>query len=116
MLSGRPHDGAMTETETKWSERARDWRASGKNAEEYAERRGFKGSTLRFWASNLRRVLATGPQPSPKRQVRMVRVVARPSRQEAAVEVIVGAARVVVRTGFDGVLLREVVSALGGQS
>lgn len=106
----------MTETETKWSERVRDWRASGKSAEEYAEGRGFKGSTLRFWASNLRRVPATGPQPSPKPQVRMVRVMARPSRPDATMEVMVGAARVVVRPGFDDVLLREVVAALGGQS
>jgi hypothetical protein len=107
----------MTETETKWSERVREWRASGKRAEEFAEGRGFKASTLRFWASNLRRVTAGEKAlASSKPQVQMVRVLTRPSRSDATIEVTVGAARVVIRSGFDRALLREVLGALGGES
>jgi transposase len=106
----------MTETETKWSERVRDWRASGESAEQYADGRGYKGSTLRFWASNLRRVAcAEKAAASPKPSVRMVRVVPRSASSDASVEVIVGAARVVVHRGFDGGLLRQVIAALQGE-
>jgi hypothetical protein len=44
----------------------------------------------------------------------MVRVTATATRREETLDVVVGAARVVVRTGFDRALLREVVDALGG--
>jgi hypothetical protein len=105
----------MTETETKWWGRIRDWRASGKTAEEYAAGREFKGSTLRYWASVLRRVpsgdtVAAGPQA----RVRMARVVSRPMSPEATIEVAIGPARVVVRAGFDRDLLCRVVQVLGG--
>lgn len=107
----------MTETETKWSERVRDWRASGKSAEEYAEGRGFKGSTLRYWASNLRRVAPAAAEASPgPARVPMLRVVRRAASIPATIEVAVGGARVVVREGFDGALLRQVIAALGGES
>ena len=36
----------MIETETKWSERVREWRASGRTAKEYAEGREFKAHPL----------------------------------------------------------------------
>jgi hypothetical protein len=45
----------------------------------------------------------------------MVRVVARSTSSDASVEVIVGAARVVVHRGFDGGLLRQVIAALQGE-
>jgi hypothetical protein len=103
----------MTETEAKWAERVREWHASGKTAEEFAEGRGFKGSTLRFWASTLRRI-ERGPARVRKPRVRLVRVVARPAVAGASLEVTVGAARVTVRPGFDAALLRQLVEALGG--
>ena len=105
----------MTDTETKWSERVGEWRASGKTAEEFAEGRGFKGSTLRYWASTLR-TAEGAPGRTRKPRVRLVRVVARPSAAEASLEVAVGAARVTVRPGFDAALLRQVVDALRGAS
>ena len=105
----------MTETEAKWSERVREWRASGKTAEEFAEGRGFKGSTLRYWASTLRRA-ETGTGRARKPRVRLVRVVTRPAAAGASLEVAVGAARVTVRPGFDALLLRQLVDALGGAS
>jgi transposase len=111
------HDRGMTETEKKWSERVRDWRASGRSAAAYAEGREFKGSTLRFWASNLRRVVsAETAQSGATPRVRMLRVVPRSAPTEGTIEVIVGGASVVVRGGFDGGLLRQVVAALGGES
>lgn len=105
----------MTDTETKWSERVREWRASGKTAEEFAEGRGFKGSTLRYWASTLRGAEA-GTDRARKPRVRVVRVVARAAAERASLEVAVGGARVTVRPGFDAALLRQLIDALGGAS
>jgi hypothetical protein len=104
----------MTETETKWSERVREWKASGRTAKEFAEGRDFKPSTLVYWASCLR----TGGAPRTKKRearVRMVRVVPTSARAEDAIVVAVGTARVAVRAGFDPVLLRQVVTALGAE-
>jgi hypothetical protein len=105
----------MTETETKWLERVREWRASGKRAEEFAEGRGFKGSTLRFWASTLRKA-ERDPRVAGKPGVRFLRVVRQSPESELAIEVAVGKARVVVRPGFNAALLRQLVDALGGAS
>lgn len=105
----------MTETESKWSERVQEWKSSGKTAKEFAAGREFKASTLVYWASCLRG-RSTVPRPTalPPR-MRMARVITpmRPGADDAIV-VTVGAARVVVRAGFDGALLRRVVDALGG--
>jgi len=104
----------MTETETKWAERVREWRAGGKSAEEFAEGQGFKASTLRFWASQLRRKTPDKERPLPAPALRLARVVVRPPADQS-MEIAVGPARVVVRAGFDAVLLRQVVDALGGE-
>jgi hypothetical protein len=53
--------GSMTETETKWSERVREWKASGQTAKAFALGREFKPSTLTYWAFRLRRVSAQQP-------------------------------------------------------
>jgi hypothetical protein len=107
----------MTATETKWSERVREWKASGRTARQFAEGRDFKASTLAYWASCLRRS-RVGAGASPKRQppVRMARVVRNPTRDDDSIVVAVGAARVAVRAGFDEALLRRVVKTLGGQT
>ena len=44
----------MTSTEAKWAERVREWRASGKTAEEFAAGFEYEVSTLRYWASRLK--------------------------------------------------------------
>jgi hypothetical protein len=105
----------MTETEMKWSERVREWKASGRTAKEFAEGREFKPSTLVYWASCLRTGNGVGPRAKKKREprIRMVRVVPAAPRVEDAIMIAVGAARVAVRAGFDPVLLRQVVTALG---
>lgn len=127
----------MTQTETKWSERVKEWKASGQTARSFAQGRDFKPSTLTYWAHRLRQLAgqpststaATEPsaRSSPAPRIRMVRVrtrVRRPSPAEttavtaphasAMVTIAVGAARIEVRPGFDHALLSEVVDALGG--
>ena len=101
----------MTDTEAKWAERVREWKASGQTAKEFAAGREFKPSTLVYWASCLR----TGSELRKRREprVRIARVVRVPAPTDAAIVVAVGAARVSVRAGFDPVLLRQVVLALG---
>jgi hypothetical protein len=100
----------MTDTEKRWSERVREWKASGRTAKDFAEGREFKASTLVYWASCLRR-----SRREAKPRVRIVRVVRTPAPTEDSIVVTVGAARVAVRAGFDGALLRQVVRALGDE-
>jgi hypothetical protein len=106
----------MTETESKWAERVREWKASGRTAGEFAEGREFKASTLVYWASCLRRGRVGALSPK-KRQppVRMARVVRSRGSVEDSIVVAVGIARVAVRAGFDEALLRRVVKALGDE-
>ena len=98
----------MTETESKWVERVRQWRESGQTASVFSQGKGFEPSTLRFWASQLKR---RGPSPDP-RAPRMLRV--RRTRESSAEPLVVrvGEARVEVRAGFDTALLRAVVASL----
>lgn len=108
----------MTETEGKWAERVRQWRASGQTAAEFAHGKGYEPSTLRYWASMLKRrraqaaTVAVSRSAAPVR-VRMLRVQAVAPAGEPMV-VAIGAARVEVRTGFDRLLLRAIVEAVGG--
>ncbi len=106
----------MTETEVKWSERVRDWRSSGKTAEQFAEGRGFEPTTLRYWASRLGRSKAASAESHVTRRVRMVRVerAGREASTAPAIVIAIGAARIEVQAGFDRELLGEVVAALGG--
>jgi hypothetical protein len=123
----------MTATEAKWAERVREWQASGRTAEQYAEGQGFKPSTLRFWASRLRSMAKAIAMPAMARGepagVQMVRVrrqsasAARPieasasaataTSSSAAMVIAIGAARIEVQPGFDHRLLGEIVEALG---
>ena len=108
----------MTATEAKWSERVREWRASGKTAEEFASGFEFEASTLRYWASRLKAQVPTSESPPAIVRVRRTprraaSVVGEGDTADSSVEVVIGGARVVVRRGFDAELLREVVAALG---
>ena len=105
----------MTETEAKWSERVREWKASGRTAKEFAKGQAFKASTLVYWASCLRRGRAGAERPQKRRpRVRMVRLMAAATPASGALTVRVGTASVELRSGFDRALLRELVEALGG--
>jgi hypothetical protein len=50
----------------------------------------------------------------PKVAMARVCVVRRPPERDEALAVVVGAAQITVRHGFDAALLREIVGALGG--
>lgn len=105
----------MTATEAKWSERVRDWRASGKTADEFSAGQGFEPTTLRYWASRLK---AEATSKAAPQIARVVRVRSAPGSHGVAaseLEVAVGATRIVVRRGFDAELLRQVADALGGK-
>jgi hypothetical protein len=115
----------MTTTEAKWTARVREWRESGKSAEAFAEGRQFEASTLRYWASRLKRSAPTTTPDvapaAPKPAVTMARVVRRRRGRPAAgarvsteLAIAIGDARIMVSHGFDAELLRAVVAALGG--
>jgi hypothetical protein len=106
----------MTDTEAKWAERVRGWRASGQDATVFAEGRGFKASTLLVWASRLARARAGAVERRPERPSapRMVRIKRTAPAPRAALVVSIGSARIEVSSGFDRALLSEVVAALGG--
>jgi hypothetical protein len=118
----------MTETEAKWAERVREWRGSGKGAQEFAVGRSYKASTLRWWATELRRRAAEGfrqgkaPVGKTAGTIAMARVVTRGRPRNPApvavpaaaggVVVEVSGARIALTRGFDAELLSEVVRVL----
>lgn len=116
----------MTETETKWAERVREWGESGRTAKEFATGRSYKASTLQWWASELRQRAKGGRQQGKAlvrgtgRTIAMARVVMRagPRNPSAATEkgvvVEVSGARIALARGFDAELFSEVVRALAG--
>ena len=91
----------------EWAERVRAWRESGKTAAEFAEAKGYSDKLLRWWCSELAR------RERAKPRVRLARLVRVPA-PSVPLTVAIGAARIEVRAGFDRVLLRDVVDALGG--
>jgi hypothetical protein len=102
----------MTTTDEKWLERIRQWKDSGKTAEEFAAGQPYKASTLKWRAAELRRAEGGGrlsEGQAPLGAIRMARVVQRGA--ELVVEV--SGARIALSRGFDAVLLTEVVRALG---
>ena len=120
------------ETEAKWVERIREWRASGLSAEDFATSKGCKASTLR-WASSLLRGAAKPPAPTiptsavtasrarPERRTRssgeaprFLPVRSGPRTEAVEMVVEIGGARIRVLRGFDVSLLSEVVRALRG--
>jgi transposase-like protein len=102
----------MTETESKWTERVRQWRESGQTASDFSQGKGFEPSTLRFWASQLRHRVPS-PDPGAPRMLRVRRMREPPSPEPLVVRV--GEACIEVRAGFDAVLLRAVAASLAGK-
>jgi hypothetical protein len=110
-----------TEKQTIWEERVRGWHASGVSARKYAETNGFSVSTLRYWSYRMKgssegvrilRLVPKAARPAPDE----TRLAPASASAPARLTVQVGAARVVVQSGFDGRLLAEVVGALSGGS
>lgn len=94
-------------TQDLWRGRVTAWQRSGLTADAFCADKPFAASTLRWWASRLRRA----PAPTFV-ELRPSRAVVVPPPTELVVEV--GAARVRLTPGFDPALLGAVVAALAG--
>jgi hypothetical protein len=103
----------MKTTAAVWTERVRAWRASGLSATDFANPEGYRAKTLSWWASELKRRERVKASAPPRVSMARVRVVHRRAERDESLSVVVGAARIAVRRGFDAALLREVVAALG---
>ena len=111
----------MKETDEKWLERIRLWKASGQTAEAFAVGQPFKASTLKWRAAELRRGAEGGGRygegHAGNGAIRLARVVSRArdsaSGQGGGVVVEVSGARISLSRGFDAELLTDVVRALG---
>jgi hypothetical protein len=95
-------------TAAEWTERVRAWNESGREAEAFAEGKGYSAKLLRWWGSELTR------RERRRARVPLARVV-RVAPPSVPLTVAVGAAHIEVRDGFDRALLRDVVDALGGR-
>jgi hypothetical protein len=103
-------------TAAEWSKRVAAWRASGQHAEEYASAHGWRGATLRWWSSRLKRQPADALS-APSVAVHFARVVAKPaapsSLATACIEVVLSRGRTLrVSAGFSPELLRSVIETL----
>jgi hypothetical protein len=104
----------MSDTATKWRQRVASWRASGETAETYSTGRGFTASSLRYWASRLRREDAiAGPV------VRLAQVVRTQSTQwdeaprgAVVIELLDARARITVASDTDRAVLATVLEVL----
>jgi hypothetical protein len=118
-------------TRAKWAERIREWRESGKSAEEFAAGKDYGASGLRWAASQMlakEEAARTASAPASRGRravdsagpaaVRAPRIVplrvrrVEPVAQEIIIEV--GGARIRVTRGVDVALLGDVVRALHG--
>jgi hypothetical protein len=113
----------VSQTRAKWEARVAAWQASGQSAEAFTQELGYAASTLCRWASRLgseasraSRVSTQAPEPHAARH-RMVRITPMPtptSTRDAPLVVRVGEASICLHAGFDPVLMRAAVDALGG--
>ena len=117
-------------TREKWAARIRDWRESGKSADDFVADKDYEAASLRWAASQLgestalaepkqataatrRRPRASAPKvPAPRFAPVRVRRSAPSAVGEMVVEV--GGARIRVARGADMTLLGQVVRALQG--
>ena len=110
-------------TEAMWVERIEEWTRSGQSAAEFAEGKPFTSGTLTWAASRLRKGArrsskrrASRPRAGGQAQIQMVEVVRRPPKATAAENLVleVAGARVLVKRGFDQMLLRDIMLVLRG--
>lgn len=105
----------MTATEAKWSERVREWKASGKALHEFAAGQPYKASSLGWWAWQLRkRASKAGSTGKAIRLAQVVRRASAPAAAKAASPMVleVAGARIAIQRGFDAELLGQVVRTL----
>jgi transposase-like protein len=110
----------MQGTKTIWQERVASWRASGETAAKFSSRHDFAPTTLRYWASRLKRDAAGEAPAVTAPLVRLARVVRAPSRavddghrRAVVVEILDARVRVLVEAGVARATLDAVFGALG---
>lgn len=103
-----------------WVERVAAWRASGERAEAFSRRGGYAASTLRWWASKLKREMAAPAVTAPA-AVQLARVVRTPAvthaeaRERAIVlEVVDAGVRIAIEPGADRRTLAMVLEVVRG--
>lgn len=104
----------MSNTATKWRQRVADWRASGETADTYSTGRGCTASSLRSWASRIRREdTIAGPV------VRLAQVVRTPAmpwdeapRGAVVIELLDARARITVASDTDRTVLAMALEML----
>lgn len=69
-------------TRDTWAARVGEWTCSGMTAAEYAERKGLKAGTLKWWSSQLNRTTPATSRPP------VVEVTVAPTRAESSLEVV----------------------------
>jgi hypothetical protein len=98
-----------------WVDRVGRWRASGEDAETFSRREGYAASTLRCWASKLKREMAAPTRPV----VQLARVVRAPSSGTASARPIVlelldAGVRIAIEEGADARTLAMVLDVVRG--
>ena len=101
-------------------QRVAAWRASGERAEAFSRRGGYAASTLRWWASKLKREMAAPAVTAPA-GVQLARVVRTPAvthaeaRDRAIVlEVVDAGVRIAIEPGADPTTLAMVLEVVRG--
>lgn len=95
-------------TDAIWTSRVTAWRASGQTAPQFAAGKGFAASTLRYWASKLKRQGSEGAAVTFARVERLEAAGARP------VTIVLREARIEVFADTDEAALEKALRALGG--
>jgi hypothetical protein len=103
----------MSDTSVRWAKRVEEWRASGELAEEFSRREGYAASTLRWWASKLKRE----PEVRLARVVRTAPVASADSADGRpgmiVIEAMRAGARIAIESGADRATLAMVLDLLG---
>jgi hypothetical protein len=110
---------------SEWASRVAAWRSSGETSEEFCKGRDFTPGGLRHWAHRLGKTRPYNKRRTPARaeageirlaRVERVRIAAATHAPEesgdASLTIELGAARVVVRSGFDHATLAAVLDVL----
>ena len=103
-----------------WVERVAAWRASGERAETFSRRGGYSASTLRCWASKLKRVMAAtaGDGAATVQLARVVRVPKAAASDGGlhglVLEVVEAGIRIVVDASVDPKTLAMVLEVVRG--
>jgi hypothetical protein len=102
-------ESTRASNEAVWRARVHAWEASDLSVVAFARRHGLSASALRYWTSRRKR-------PAAPQFLRLVAKAPTTTPAPAApppLVIEVGRARVLVTSGFDPSLLRDVVRALG---